>query len=403
MDPLHPNKKTALRAAVLIHEQLAGDKRQEMPISLPDYSWNKIQQLRRQIDLASRRGWHRAAARLTEDLAGAMDGCRRELENVLRVLQSHQRQRHVASASEIYRDILALADEFEAVDIDLGEHELSVTTDRIVLEGINLGPFEIRLDWHLLGSSSAYRVVALDPNPAAKNEDVTHPHVQDGSLCEGEGRSAVQAALEECRLYDFFLLVSRLLHTYGRGSGRQVALQLAAIGVPRLQLVDFDLVDLTNVTTQGYWAADVGQPKVMATAAAIRQLDPAITVDTVQDRYRPRMEIGEAVFCCVDSIAARAAIWRLAGARCRFWVDGRMLGEVIRVLTADEEHGRDHYSTSLFAQSEAQPGPCTARSTIYAASIAAGMMVHQFTRWLRRLPVECDILLNLLAGAWTVG
>jgi len=78
MDPI---KKTTLRAAVLIHEQLAGDKRQDVPICLPEYSWNKTQQLRHQIDLASRRGWHGAAARLTEDLAGAMDGCRRELEN----------------------------------------------------------------------------------------------------------------------------------------------------------------------------------------------------------------------------------------------------------------------------------------------------------------------------------
>ena len=81
--------------------------------------------------------------------------------------------------------------------------------------------------------------------------------------------------------------------------GRQVALQLAAIGAPRLQLVDFDLVDLSNVTTQGYLAADVGQSKVQATAAAIRLLDPAIVVEAVQDRCRPRLAIGEAVFCCV--------------------------------------------------------------------------------------------------------
>ena len=184
--------------------------------------------------------------------------------------------------------------------------------------------------------------------------------------------------------------------------GRQVGLQLAAIGIPRLQLVDFDLVDLTNVTTQGYWATDVGQPKVVATAAAIRQLDPAIAVETVQDRYRPRMEIGEAVFCCVDSIAARSAIWRSAAPRYRFWADGRMLGEVLRVLAVADSAGRDHYPMTLFAQSEAQPGRCTARSTIYAASIAAGMMVHQFTRWLRRLPVDRDVVLNLLASEWTL-
>ena len=184
--------------------------------------------------------------------------------------------------------------------------------------------------------------------------------------------------------------------------GRQVALQLAAIGAPRIQLVDFDTVDLTNVTTQCYLAADVGQPKVLATAAAIRRLDGSIQVDTVQDRYRAKLEIGAAVFCCVDSISARAAIWRSAANRCRFWADGRMLGEVIRVLTAADTNGFTRYADTVFPQADAQRGSCTSRSTIYAASMAAGIMVHQFTRWLRGIPVDFDTTLNLLAGEWTV-
>jgi molybdopterin-synthase adenylyltransferase len=124
--------------------------------------------------------------------------------------------------------------------------------------------------------------------------------------------------------------------------GRNVAVQLAAIGTPRLQIIDFDVADSTNVTTQGYLAADVGRSKVEATAAAIRQLDPSIAVEAVQDRYRPRMKIGQAVFCCVDSIDARSSIWRSTGAKCRFWSDGRMLGEVIRVLAVAEDVGRDY-------------------------------------------------------------
>ena len=43
------------------------------------------------------------------------------------------------------------------------------------------------------------------------------------------------------------------------------------------------------------------------------------------------------------------------------------------------------------------PGSCTAKSTIYTASIAAGLMLTQFTRWLRRLPVDSDLTLNLLS------
>jgi hypothetical protein len=184
--------------------------------------------------------------------------------------------------------------------------------------------------------------------------------------------------------------------------GRQVALQLAAIGAPRIQLVDFDVVDVTNVTTQCYLGEDVGRLKVLATAAAIHRLDASIHVATIQDRFRAKQQIGEAVFCCVDSVSARAAIWRSATNRCRFWADGRMLGETIRILAANDSDTFGRYANTLFPQAEAQMGSCTSRSTIYAASIAAGLMVHQFTRWLRGLPVDCDTTLNLLAGECTV-
>jgi len=184
--------------------------------------------------------------------------------------------------------------------------------------------------------------------------------------------------------------------------GRNVAAQLAAIGVSRIQLVDFDVVDASNITTQGYAAAEIGTSKVLATQTAIRRIDPTIQVETMEDRYRPRLDIGSAVFCCVDSIEARAAIWRSTQRRCQFWCDGRMLGEVIRVLAVGDDQGREYYPTTLFAQSEAVPGRCTARSTIYAAAIAAGLMVHQFTRWLRGLSVDRDTSLNLLAGEWSV-
>ena len=134
----------------------------------------------------------------------------------------------------------------------------------------------------------------------------------------------------------------------------------------------------------------------------MEQLNPQIIVDGIVDRYRPRGKPTDAVFCCVDSIAARQAIWRGAGGTCRFWGDGRMLGEVIRVLVATDRSGRGHYPTTLFAQEEAQVGRCTAKSTIYTANIAAGLIVHQFARWLRGVPTDADTLINLLAGEVTV-
>ena len=80
-----------------------------------------------------------------------------------------------------------------------------------------------------------------------------------------------------------------------------------------------------------------------------------------------------------------------------------MLGEVIRVLTSIDSASAKQYADTLFPQAEAQLGSCTSRSTIYAANIAAGLMVHQFTRWLRELPIDADITLNLLATELVVG
>lgn len=183
--------------------------------------------------------------------------------------------------------------------------------------------------------------------------------------------------------------------------GRQVAIQLAALGVPRLTLIDPDVVELSNVTTQGYFQSDIGQAKVTATGNHLLRIDPGVEVTAIHDRFRAKLEMDDAVFCCVDRISVREVIWRTAGQHAPFWADARMLGEVIRVLCAGSDHGRRHYPTTLFRQAEAQTGACTSRGTIYTAQIAAGLLVHQFTRWLRGLPTAADQMLNLLSGELT--
>jgi len=198
-------------------------------------------------------------------------------------------------------------------------------------------------------------------------------------------------------------LLNLAISVIGVGAiGRQVALQLASLGARHMTLVDFDEVEEVNITTQGYLWEDLGISKVLATAQAISRIDSHIEVSQICARYRPGLPVGDVVFCCVDSISARGAIWRSAGRTAQFWVDGRMRGEVIRVLAVAGEEGREHYPTTLFAQAEAMTGACTARGVIYTAAIAAGLMTGQFTRWLRGLPTDCDLSLNLLASELTV-
>jgi molybdopterin-synthase adenylyltransferase len=184
--------------------------------------------------------------------------------------------------------------------------------------------------------------------------------------------------------------------------GRQVALQLAALGVSTLQLVDFDTVEPANLACQGYLEADLGRPKVDATAALVRQLNGQVEIRVEAQRFRRSLDIGNVLFVCVDKIETRQLIWEAAKDRVSFLADGRMSAEVLRVLAVCDPAGRRHYPTTLFAAGEAYAGACTSRSTIFTANIAAGLMLEQFTRWLRGLPVDADVTLNLLAGEMQV-
>ncbi len=195
--------------------------------------------------------------------------------------------------------------------------------------------------------------------------------------------------------------------------GRQVALQLAAMGVATMDLVDHDVVAVENLAPQGYRPADLGKPKVHATAEVCHSINPDLKLASHAEPFRrssirtlacfrtePLSQL--ALFCCVDSIAIRRLVWEAARHRLAFFADGRMAAEVIRVLAVGNPEADEYYATTLFAPEQAYAGACTAKSTIYTASIAAGLMVGQFARWLRKLPVDRDLTLNLLSAELNV-
>jgi sulfur carrier protein ThiS adenylyltransferase len=190
--------------------------------------------------------------------------------------------------------------------------------------------------------------------------------------------------------------------------GRQVALQLAAMGMPRLMLFDDDTVQVENLAAQGYWLEDLGVSKVRATTTVCFCINPDIEMRAVEERFKRSSERilprdhKLIVFCCVDSIQTRRLIWETLHHRADFFVDGRMSAEVLRVLACAAPASDRYYGTTLFSEAEAFVGSCTSKSTIFAASIAAGLMIGQWTRWLRGFPVDSDLTLNLLAAELTL-
>ena len=68
------------------------------------------------------------------------------------------------------------------------------------------------------------------------------------------------------------------------GLGSNCAIALARVGVGRLIIADFDVVEPSNLNRQYFFADQVGRPKVIALEENIRRIDPEIRVEAHQLR-----------------------------------------------------------------------------------------------------------------------
>ncbi len=81
------------------------------------------------------------------------------------------------------------------------------------------------------------------------------------------------------------LKAARVLCIGAGGLGSPVALYLAAAGVGTLGLVDFDVVDFTNLQRQViHTTADVGRPKLQSAAEKIKAINPFVRVQPYETR-----------------------------------------------------------------------------------------------------------------------
>ncbi len=218
MTAIHRPGRQAVRAAIKIHEHLVGTARWAELTYLPTYCWEQLVQSAGRLRIVQGNGWCAASRHLILDLDYSLQRIIRQLGDFRTRLPVVPHPDRVASPGEIVADLTALATEFSDCQIDLRERVISVQTAPIVLEECDLGAFRIVLRWERIGREKAYQVIAIDPNPPADASDVTHPHVLDDQLCEGEGSAAIKTALRAGRLFDFFVLVRQILQTYNPAS-----------------------------------------------------------------------------------------------------------------------------------------------------------------------------------------
>ena len=173
----------------------------------------------RKMGASVTRGWFSAAQRCCKNVNNLLGEVGYSLPRIRPLAEKPQKE--IPKLQLLIDELDGLQKEFGDIEFEASNNTISVVTEPITLEDIYLGPFKIQLELNKLDQlyySSPYLVIALEPNPAATDDGVTHPHVSSEKLCEGDGSAAIRTALEEGRICDFFTIVRSILNTYSADS-----------------------------------------------------------------------------------------------------------------------------------------------------------------------------------------
>ena len=128
------------------------------------------------------------------------------------------------------------------------------------------------------------------------------------------------------------------------GLGSPAALYLAASGVGKLTICDFDIVDLTNLQRQIiHTTQSVGINKAVSAQQTIYEINPEVVVQTIQQKsseaeFKVLVETADVVIDCSDNFATRYALNRVCLQLKKPLVSGAAIGFEGQISVFDFRH-----------------------------------------------------------------
>ena len=183
--------------------------------------------------------------------------------------------------------------------------------------------------------------------------------------------------------------------------GNEVLKNLMLVGWGTILLVDFDLVEVSNLSRSLLFReTDLGLPKAEVLARAAKHLNSDCQVIGLNGDLRLQVGAGlaartDVIFGCLDNVAARLSLGELAGQARRLYLDGGLTpweGSVsVYVPGVGACYGcgltqEDYKQLSLRRSCPAYAATASAAegvpTTPAVASITAGLMVQQGLKWM---------------------
>lgn len=185
------------------------------------------------------------------------------------------------------------------------------------------------------------------------------------------------------------------IHIIGVGAtGSFVAMMLARMGVPVINIYDFDDVEIHNIPNQYYDTGDLGKLKAEALADKLRLINPDITVNVGKEAVTPEdvSKMSGYLFSLVDSMKVRKELWEAAKANTNLinvW-ESRLGSDQARVYSLPIEEGLDYarYEQDFYDDDNAEVSACgTSITVLPIVMMTASLMIVQFIDLVMENPV----------------
>lgn len=185
--------------------------------------------------------------------------------------------------------------------------------------------------------------------------------------------------------------VKHPIHIIGVGAtGSFVAMMLARMGCPVLNIYDFDDVEIHNIPNQYYDTEDLGKLKAEALAEKLKAINPNIVVNVNigavvpvhDDEHKGIDEMAGYVFLLVDSMKIRRELWEAVKTNKNIihcW-ESRLGSDQARVYSLDMSvKDFSKYEVDFYDDDVAEMSACGTSITVLPVVLqTASLMIVQF-------------------------
>ena len=210
-------------------------------------------------------------------------------------------------------------------------------------------------------------------------------------------RSAIRS--RQADLVDSMILTIPVTIIGAGAIGSFVTMTLAKMGFKYLTVWDDDEVSTENISNQFYRYRDIGEFKVDALRAMVKDFE-GLDINNVTRRFVRSNHplVNEVVISCVDSMAVRKEIYDhiKRNANVSYFVDGRMGGQQAEVYTVDllNTAQKKFYESRLWTDDEASELPCTQKAIMYNVLWIASQIANNLRLMLEEKPFPPCMLMD---------